>query len=106
MGASNRKTAKRIAVLAFLLCFVMAALLSEAFFLTHANHRHDHIDIGSKCVVCAQTQNRENQLSQFSLAAIGVPLALIGLLAALLFLHGISAFCFSSPVYLKTRLNN
>ena len=106
MRASYRKTAKRIAVLAFLLCFVMAALLSEAFILTHANHRHDHIDVGSECVVCAQMQDRENQLAQFGLAVIGVPLALMGLFGVAAFLRSVSAFCFSSPVYLKTRLNN
>ena len=106
MRTGNRQKAKRITALAFLLCFLMVALLSEAFILTHANHQHDHLGAGGGCAVCAQIQSIENQRKQCSVASAGVSLAWIGLFAAFVFLCFILGFHLQTPVRLKTRLNN
>jgi len=84
----------------------MVALLSEAFILTHANHAHDHFDVGGECVVCAHIHSIENLLKQIGIAATGLSMAWIGLFAAILLLFRVSTFRFPTPVRLKTRLNN
>jgi len=106
MRTSNRKSAKRLTAFVFLLCFVMAALLAEAFIFTHANHDHDHYGINDECVICVQIHSLENLLKQFGGVSVGVSLALLGLFVAIALLRCISALRFSSPVRLKIRLNN
>jgi hypothetical protein len=106
MRTGKRQNAKRIAALAFLLCFIMAALLSEAFVLTHARHRHDHYGAGGSCAVCAQIQNIENQRRQLGAAFVGLPMAWVGLFAAIALLCCVSAARILTPVRLKTRLNH
>ena len=106
MRASNTQHGKRITALVFLLCFIMTALLSEAFILTHANHDHDHLGIGGGCAICAHIQSVEGLRRQFGAASFGVALAWAGLFAVAALLCCISAFRFSTPVCLKTRLNN
>jgi len=106
MRTGNRYNIKRMLALAFLLCFVVVALLSEAFVLTHAYHEHDHYGVNSGCAVCAQIQSIENQRRQFGAAFSSAPMALFGLFAAAALLCCVSASQFLTPVHLKTRLNN
>jgi len=106
MRAGNRRSSKRVTALAFLLCFLIAALLSEAFLLASTDHGHHHLDAGGECVVCAQMHCLENLLRQFGAATGGVLMAWIGLLTAIAALGRVSAARFSTPVRLKTRLNN
>ena len=107
MQASNRKKTKRIAALAFLLCFVVASLLSQALMLTHTGHEHDHYGPSGECAVCTCIQNAETLRRQFGAAGGSVmPMALIGLYAAAVLLCCVFALRFATPVYLKIRLNN
>ena len=106
MRAGSRKSTKRMIALAVLLCFVMVALISEAFVLTHANHEHDHFGAGGSCAVCAQIQNIENQRKRLGTAAAGVSAVWLGLFAAIALLCCVSPSQFLTPVLLKTRLNN
>ena len=106
MRAGNKQKAKRVTALAFLLCFAMAALLFEAFLLTHANHTHDHYGMDNECAVCAQIHSLENQLRQFGAASGGITVGLAGLIAAIALLCRTTAFRPPSPVRLKIRLNN
>jgi len=106
MRAGNRKAGKRVTALAFLLCFLIAALFSEAFLLTRASHEHHHMNAGGECIVCAQIRCLENLLKQFGAAAGGILMALLGLFAAIAALCRVSALQLSTPVRLKTRLNN
>jgi len=106
MRTKDSPRAKRLITLAFLLCFVMAALISEAFILTHANHEHDHLGIGGECIVCAHIHSIENLVKQLGVAAGGLSTAWLGLFAAITLLFCVSAFWLSSPILLKTRLNN
>lgn len=106
MRAGNRKNSKRFTALAFLLCFLIAALLSEAILLARADHEHHHIEAGGECVVCAQMHCLENLLRQFGAATGGVLLAWIGLFATIAALCYVSVLLLTTPVRLKTRLNN
>ena len=106
MRTYSRPNAKRMTAFAFLLCFVIISLLSEAFVLTHANHQHDHYGAGGECAVCAQIQSIENQRRQLGAAAGNISTAWAGLFAAVIFLCFVFGFQFQTPVHLKTRLNN
>jgi len=107
MRTSNRQKAKRVTALVFLLCFVMLALLSEAFIFFRSNHEHDHFGAGGGCAVCVQIQNAEEQLKQLGAVISGTPAVWLGLFAvALALLSCASIFRYSTPVHLKTRLNN
>jgi len=106
MRISNRYNTKRMLALAFLLCFLLAALLSEAFLLARANHEHDHFGAGGSCATCAQIQNIENQRRRSDAAASGLSAVWIGLFAAAALLCCVSLSQFLTPVLLKTRLNN
>jgi len=106
MRTGNRQQAKRVAALALLLCFLMVALLSGAFILTHANHQHDHLGVGGECAVCAQIHSLENQLKQFGAASGGVSFGLAGLFAVTALLCCVSVTQYATPVRLKIRLNN
>lgn len=106
MRVSNRQKAQRITAFMFSLCFVMAALLSEAFVLTHADHHHDHSGTSGECAVCAQIQNIENQRRQYGAAAGSLPMAWFALFAAIALPCCASFSCLQTPVRLKIRLNN
>ena len=73
--------------------------------LTRAGH--DHYGPGSECAVCTHIQNAEALRRQFGAAGDStVPMALVGLFAAVALLYCAVAFCAATPVYLKIRLNN
>ena len=106
MRTGSGQKVKRIAALVFLLCFVTASLLSQAFILAHAHHEHDHLGVGGECAVCAQIQNARDQLKQFGAASVNVSVGLVGLFAVIALLCCAAASQFSTPVRLKIRLNN
>jgi len=116
MRTCSKKNDKRLVALAFLLCFLMVALLSQAYILTNARHwhthhghahtEHSHYSANEQCVVCAQIHSIEHLLKQFGAAVVCLPTGLLGLFAAIALLCGVSAFRFLSPVNQKTRLNN
>jgi len=103
---SHKQPSKRIAALAFLMCFVMVSLLSEVFFLTHTSHEHDHLGGGS-CVVCAHIQSAESLLRRFIAVSGGVLFGLVNLFAAIAGLDFISAlFRSQTLIALKMRMNS
>ena len=106
MRTQNRRGANRTALLACLLCLVIAFLFSEALALTQANDAHNHYGDGA-CAACARIQSIGELLKQFGAAAGGVLFALTGCFAALaVFRFLSSSLVFQTPVYLKSRLNN
>ena len=69
-NTKRKQTAKRTIALAFLICFILVSLLSEAFIITHANHEHDHDGAGGTCSTCAHIQSAENLLKQLGTASL------------------------------------
>jgi len=106
MRTDNRRNAKRATALVILLCFVMAALICKVFILTHADHDHDRLGAGGECFLCAQMHSIEKLLRQFGAASGSVLVGLTGSLAAVALLLCALSVWFSSPIRLKTRLNN
>ena len=108
INIKSRQASKIIIVLAVLLCLITIAgfFLSEMYFLTHANHEHDHNGVGGGCATCAQIQNTENFLKQFGMSAGGASFASIYLFGAISFLCCISfLFGCQTPVKLKIKMN-
>lgn len=103
----GKQTIKRVVALACLLCFIIAALLSEVFILSHAGHDHDREGINGSCMTCAQImQNAEYLLRQLSTTVGGVMFALVKLLIAIAVLYaGLDLTQGKSPVELNTRMN-
>jgi len=97
---------KRAAALGILLCFLLAAVLSEAFLLTHAHHRHDHLAPGGGCAVCAQMQSVAERRGQSGAAPARAAAWLGGLWIALALLCRAAGLPSQTPVALKMRLNN
>ena len=106
MRTRSTSKARRLIALVFLLCFVMVALLSGAYVLTHAHHHHDLLAVNEECVVCTHIHSIEDMLRQLVAAAGGLPTVFLGLLAAIALLCSASAFKYQTPIKLKTRLNN
>ena len=106
MCTSNRQKTRRIAAFAFLLCFVLISVLSLVLMLTHANHGHDHYGPSGECAVCTHIQNAETLRRRFGAGGSAISMALVGLFSMAALLFCAFAVCFSTPVYLKIRLNN
>ena len=51
--ANSGRRAVRLTVLAICAVFVLALVLSSAYILANANHRHDHSDANGGCVICS-----------------------------------------------------
>ena len=106
MRTGSRQKAKRIAAFAFLLCFLLASLLSQALMLTHAGHGHDHYGPDGECAICAHISKAETLRRQFGAAGGVVSMALVGMFAMAAFLCCAFALRFTTSVHLKIRLNN
>ena len=106
MRTKSNPKARRFIALVFLLCLFMAALLSEAYVLTRANHSHDHFGVNDECVVCAHIHSIEEMLRQLAVAASGLPSVFLCLLASMVLLCSSAAVKYRTPIELKTRLNS
>ena len=107
VNIKNNQTTKKLVTLAFLICFIIVSLLTEAFILTHADHEHDHDGANGSCTTCVLILNAENLLKQFSTAVSGASYALINLFAAIAMLFSVLYLIeIKTPVKLKTRMNN
>ena len=104
---NTKQTAMKFVTLGVLICFIFVFFLSEAFILTHAEHKHDHNGAKGSCTTCIQIHNAENLLRQFNLAVSGASFAFISLLAAIAILFSLSYLNETKTlVILKTRMNN
>jgi len=103
----NNSAKISVIALAFLTCFLVVSILSGAFILAHANHEHDHNGANGSCAACAQLQNAENILKQFSTALAGALFIISGLYAAIGACKAIPVYVFlPTPVTQKIRINN
>jgi len=104
---NNKQAKRRIAALAFLLCFLFVSVFSKVFIFAHADHKHDHSGIGGACVTCVRIQRAENVLK---LLGVGLAVALFSVVV-IYFTVGILTAIFvpsfpPTPVKLKIRMNN
>lgn len=107
ISLNNKQFNKRFIALAFLLCFIVVSILSEAFILTHAGHAHDSNGIGGGCATCAQIQSVENLLKQLGTAVVSAASAFAGMFAFILIIRFTSSnITLLTPVTLKIRMNN
>ncbi len=105
--ANVRQTKKRLLTLAFLICFIIVSLLSEAFILTHAGHEHDHNGVNGTCATCAQIKNAENLLKKLGTASLVAAYTIAGLFSAAVITHTFWAVTSAlTPVTLKIKMNN
>ena len=103
----NKRSVKKIITLALLVCFLLLAIFSEAFILSHAAHEHDHNGIDGGCAVCALLHNTENLFRQFGIAAAVILVWFTALLSGTAFLSFVFSLLFvNTPVKLKIRFNN
>ena len=103
----DKKNAMKTLALAVLLCFVFLTLLSEAFLLSHVEHKHEHNGIGGRCTVCVQFQNAESlrKMEGMSVnAAHDGLLCLFTVITMVFVVPCLTGFC--TLVQLKTRLNH
>lgn len=107
INLNNKQSKKRLVVLAFLLCFIVVSMLSQAFILTHADHAHDNNGVGGGCATCAQIQSAENLLKQLGTAVINAAAAFTGLFTVIAIIQSaFSDITLLTPVTLKIRMNN
>ena len=106
-NAEKKQAAIRIITLAFLVCFVMVSLLSEAFIFSHLHHEHDHNGVGGNCATCAQIHSTENTLKQLIATIGGASFSISGLFAFMSVLC-VGMFLLDSQtlVKLKIQMNN
>lgn len=101
------QTKKRTIALAFLVCLIVVSLLSGAFVLIHANHKHDRNGTGGACMICIQIQNAENLLKQFHAASLSAVFIIAGLFSAdAIAKVDQTFFPLLTPIKLKIRMNN
>ena len=107
LNIKNRRTKSRIIVFAFLICFIIASPLSEAYILSQANQEHEHNDIDGRCATCVHIQNTVNMLKQLAIYPGGTLSAFIDSTAAIMFIYSVlSLIAFCTLINLKVRLNN
>lgn len=99
---------KIIITLAFLICFIIVSLLSEAFILTHSNHAHDRNGSHGACATCDQIQNAENLLKQLGTASLVAASFITGLFPVVAITQAFSFITTTliTPVTLKIRMIN
>ena len=98
MSRHSWQKAKKIAVLAFLLCFITTVLLAEAFM-----HEHEQVCAGGNCAVCAHSVNAKNLGQAGNTAyALNLPAPTAVVCCVPLAVSNTSL----TPVDLKIRLNN
>jgi hypothetical protein len=107
IAAIGKRSARRIAALALLLCFAAAVLVPQTFIITHAGHEHDHGAIDGGCSVCVQMQAVGDALKRLAVALAVVSLAVAALPIGMPLVDAVSApFGALSPMRLKVRLND
>lgn len=107
ISLNNKQFNKRLVALAFLLCFIVVSIFSEAFILTHADHAHDNNGVGGGCATCAQIQSTENLLKQLGTAVVSAASALAGMFAVIAIIRFASSnITLLTPATLKIRMNN
>lgn len=101
----SKRSVKRLFALALCVLFIAATLLSTAFILTHANHKHDHDGPSGSCSTCTHMLAVGNFLKTISTAVAAI--AMIFLFTIQSFLKPVSLHTgFTTLVNLKIRLNN
>lgn len=103
---SGKRNAKRMLVLALVLCFAMISLLSQTVVLTHARHTHDHNGSNGACYVCEHISAVTALHKQFGAGVQAALLAACMFMALALLLPPLYRVAAETPVHLKTRLNN
>ena len=104
---SSMKMPQELKALALCSVFVAAFLLSSVYIITHAGHEHDRDGRNNSCATCFHLLSAEDTFRQpflpahVSIAIIFAVLAPVCLIAPVFF-----NVVFSTPVTLKTRLNN
>lgn len=107
ISLDNKQFNKRLIALAFLLCFIVVSIFSEAFIRTHADHAHENNGVGGGCATCAQIQSAENLLKQLATAVVSTASALVGMFAVIAIIQFDSSnITLLTPVTLKIRMNN
>ena len=105
--ANNSKRIKRVDSLVILIFVISAAILSEAFVITHANHKHDNKGEGGGCAICIHIQNAENLLNQLGSALGGTSFAFTGLFAfSVVLFFALRLISSYTLIHLKMRMNN
>ncbi|MCL2678364.1 MAG: hypothetical protein FWE85_04855 [Clostridiales bacterium] len=107
IGKKSRQRVKKIAALAFLLCFILVSLFSQTLILTSAHHEHDQLGADGGCVACVHLSAAINILKSL-FAALSAAAFASWCFSALLSLVKPSAFHTDSRtlVKMKIRLNN
>jgi len=85
--ANVRQTKKRVLTLAFLICFIIVSLLSEALILKLADHEHDHNGVNGTCVTCTHVKNAENLLKKLATASLVAAYTIAVLFSAAVITH-------------------
>ncbi|MDR3314311.1 MAG: hypothetical protein LBS96_07645 [Oscillospiraceae bacterium] len=96
-------------LLALLLCvaFLAVSAFSAGFIVSHAEHIHDTHGVAGSCMTCAHIVAAGQVFRQIATLAAIVAVLLGGLFLLLFCVHFTCAYArFTSPVYLKVRMNN
>ena len=103
----NTKYTNRLFTLLLCICFVLLVITTNISLCFNAGHTHDANGIGGCCTMCANTASLEEIIKNLINGCLAV-LAFLSLLVLIscFSLRTIYCFGFTSPVYLKVRLNN
>ena len=104
---NNEKYKRRIIAIAFCVCIISVAILSNVFILSHSEHNHDNNGVGGGCVTCELLLSAENIGKQLGVALVGVLLAMGKMFFDVKTLKTMVACVLpTTPVRLKIRMNN
>lgn len=107
LNLNTKSIRTRKIALALCGCIILAVLLSLAFFISHAGHKHDVNGPDGRCAICIQITSAQHLLKQLSIAVLAASFAFGSLHSVF---SSLKAYCisagFATPISLKVRLNN